>query len=402
MATESRLKPLAVKIAKSGWHPDGGSLYLVVAPPRPDGTPGSRRWLYKYRDGDRIRDMSLGDAAVIGLADARKLRDDARRQRALGSDPIEKRKADKAKGATFGELVDKVLASDRITSLSNGKHRDQWRYTLKDLAEPLLAKPVASITTGDVLAVLRPLWAAGKHETASRLRARIEHVIEVARSGGAIADDRPNVARWRNHIELHAARGGAVKEHHAAQPYQDAPAFMAWLRAKDCASARALEWTILTACRSGETRFATAAEIDFEAATWTIPAPRMKMRKAHRVPLCGRALQIAMEGSSRPFLFEGKRHRPLSNRAMAELLKGFCAPTVATVHGMRSSFHGWALEVAHAEIENVERALAHTIRSKAQAAYDRSDLLDRRRPIMTAWAKFLTSATSLPKRPLFG
>ena len=340
MGNEKRLRADEVRDAlKSGapakWYPDGGSLYLVVS------KSGSRRWLYKYRDGEKVRDMALGNADVIGLADARKLRDDARRQRAPGSDPIEKRKADKVKGTTFCEMADKVLASQRIKTLSNAKHRDQWRYSLMTLAAPLRPRAVADITTGDVLAVLRPLWASGKHETASRLRSRVEHVIEVARSEGAIPDDRPNVARWRNHIELHAARGGAVKEHHAALPYQDAPAFMAWLRAKDCPSARALEWTVLTACRSGETRFATAAEIDFEAATWTIPAPRMKMRKAHRVPLCERALEIAMEGSRRPFLFEGKRHRPLSNMAMAELLKGFCAPTVATVHGMRSSFHGW-------------------------------------------------------------
>jgi integrase len=390
MATESRLKPLAVKNAKPGWHPDGGSLYLVVAPQRPDGTPGSRRWLYKYRDGDRVRDMSLGDAAVIGLADARKLRDDARRQRALGSDPIEKRKADKAKGATFSEMVDKVLASDRITSLSNAKHRDQWRYTLREVAEPLVAKPVASITTSDVLAVLRPLWADGKHETASRLRARIEHVIEVARSEGTIADDRPNAARLIA-IKLHApkVRGAKEEHHHAALPYQRMPELMAWLRAKDRASERALEWTILTACRSSETLGATADEVDFATATWIIPPPRMKARKAHRVPLCQRALEIAKGGRGRPFLFEGKRRRPLSHVAMLGVLKGFCEPNVATVHGMRSSFDQWASEVCHAEREVIERCLAHAVKGKTQAAYDRSDLLDRRRAIMTAWAGFL-------------
>jgi Arm DNA-binding domain len=204
--TRQRLSALAVKSAGFGRHADGGSLYLVV-------TPTARRWLYRYRDGGRIRDMALGDAGVLSLKDARELRDRWRRELALGRDPVETRRVEKAAGATFGEVANRVLESPRIKSLSNPKHRDQWRYSLTELAAALCMRPVADVGTANVLAVLRPLWTSGRHETASRLRGRIERVIEVARSEGVIPDDKPNVARWRHHIELHAPRLEAVKEH---------------------------------------------------------------------------------------------------------------------------------------------------------------------------------------------
>jgi integrase len=391
MANEKRLTALVVKNAGAGRHADGGSLYLDVA------ATGARRWLYRYRVGEKVKDMALGDATIVTLADARGLRDKWRRELALGRDPVEARRVEKVVGVTFGEVADRVLESPHIKSLSNSKHRDQWSYSLKTLAEPMRSRPVADIATGDVLAVLKPLWASGKHETASRLRSRVERVIEVARSEGAIPDDKPNVARWRNHIELHAPRSTAVKEHHAALPYRDAPTFMAWLQAKESVSARALEFTILTAVRTGETRFATASEIDLESATWTIPAPRMKARKAHRVPLCARALEIAREGAEQTYLFGGAREKPLSNMAMAELLKHWATPTVATVHGFRSTFDQWASEVAHAEREVIERSLAHAVKGKTEAAYNRADLLDRRRALMTQWSAFL-SASPAPVR----
>jgi integrase len=385
VAGEKKLSALAVKNAGPGIHADGGSLYLSVS------KSGSRRWLYRYRSGARVKDLGLGDATVIGLADARTLRDRWRKELALGRDPVEARKAEKIQGVTFGEIADLVLESPRIKSLSNPKHRAQWSYSLKTLAEPLRSRPVADMTTTDVLGVLRPLWNAGKHETAARLRSRVERVIEVARSEGAVPDDKPNVARWRNHIELHAPRREAVKEHHAALPYQDAPAFMAWLRAKVSISARALEFTILCAARTGETLFATAAEIDFKAKVWTIPPSRMKARKEHRVPLCDRALEIAKDGARRPFLFGGARGKPLSNMAMAEALKHWAAPEIATVHGFRSTFDQWASEVAHAEREIIDRSLAHVVKSKTEAAYNRADLLDRRRPLMQQWGEFIAT-----------
>jgi integrase len=392
MAGEKKLSALAVRNAAPGVHADGGSLYLSVS------KSGSRRWLYRYRSGARVKDLGLGDATVISLADARTLRDRWRKELALGRDPIEARRAEKVQGVTFGEVADRVLDSPRIKSLSNDKHRDQWRYSLVTLAEPLRSRPVADLTTQDVLSVLKPLWADGKHETAARLRSRVERVIEVARSEGAVPDDKPNVARWRHHIELHAPRREAVKEHHAALPYQDAPAFMAWLRAKNAISARALEFTILCAARTGETLFAAAAEIDFDAKVWTIPAERMKARKEHRVPLCDRALEIAREGQGRPYLFAGARGKPLSNMAMAELLKHRAPPHVATVHGFRSSFDQWASEVAHAEREVIERSLAHAVKSKVEAAYNRADLLDRRRPLLKAWSDYLASDSPARKR----
>jgi integrase len=392
MPGEKRLTALVIKNAGPGRYADGGSLYLEVA------ALGSRRWLYRYRAGVGVRDMGLGDADHVSLADARALRDQWRRELALGRDPIETRRVAKAAGVTFGEVADRLLESPHIKSLSNPKHRDQWRYSLKELAGPLRARPVADMTTTDVLGVLKPLWADGKQETAARLRSRVERVIEVARSEGTVLDDKPNVARWRNHIELHAPRRGVVKEHHAALPYHDAPALMAWLRAKDAISARALEFTILTAVRTGETLFATPAEIDLDAKIWTIPASRMKARKEHRVPLCDRALQIAKDGAGRPFLFAGKRGKPLSNMAMAEILKHRSPPDLATVHGFRSTFDQWASEVAHAEREVIERSLAHVVKSKTEAAYNRADLLDRRRALMTDWQRYLESAPRAQKR----
>jgi integrase len=380
VAGEKKLSALAVRNAGPGVHADGGSLYLLVS------KSGSRRWLYRYRSGARVKDLGLGDAAVISLADARALRDKWRRELALGNDPIAARRAEKVQGVTFGEIADGVLESPRIKSLSNSKHRD---VTLAGLLRP---RPVADMTTQDVLSVLNPLWADGKYETASRLRSRVERVIEVARSEGAVPDDKPNVARWRHHIELHAPRREAVKEHHAALPYQDIPALMAWLRSKDAISARALEWTILCAARTGETLFATASEIDFDAKVWTVPAERMKARKEHRVPLCDRALEIAKEGQRRPYLFAGARGKPLSNMAMAELLKHRAPPTEATVHGFRSTFDQWASEIAHAERDVIERSLAHAVKSKTEAAYNRADLLDRRRPLMRQWGEFLAAA----------
>ena len=391
MAGEKKLSALAVKNAVPGVHADGGSLYLSVS------KSGSRRWLYRYRSGARVKDLGLGDATVISLADARTLRDRWRKELALGRDPIETRRAEKVQGVTFAEIADRVLKSPRIKSLSNPKHRAQWSYSLKTLAEPLRSRPVADMSTTDVLGVLRPLWDDGKHETAARLRSRVERVIEVARSEGAVPDDKPNVARWRHHIELHAPRREAVKEHHAVLPYHDAPAFMEWLRAKDAISARALEFTILCAARTGETLFATPAEIDLEAKVWTIPASRMKARKEHRFPLCDRALEIARDGAGRAYLFAGKRGKPLSNMAMAELLKHRAPPTVATVHGFRSTFDQWASEVAHAEREVIERSLAHAVKGKTEAAYNRADLLDRRRPLMKQWSAFL-SAPPTPER----
>ena len=388
MANEKKLTALAVRSAAPGRHADGGSLYLDVA------ATGSRRWLYRYRDREKVKDMALGDATIVTLADARALRDKWRRELALGRDPVETRRVEKAVGVTFGEVADRVLKSPRIKSLSNPKHRAQWSYSLKTLAEPLRTRPVADMSTMEVLGVLRPLWDDGKHETAARLRSRVERVIEVARSEGAVPDDKPNVARWRHHIELHAPRREAVKEHHAALPYQDAPAFMAWLRAKNAISARALEFTILCAARTGETLFATLAEIDVAAKVWTIPAERMKARKEHRVPLCDRAVEIAKEGQGRPYLFAGARGKPLSNMAMAELLKHRAPPEIATVHGFRSTFDQWASEVAHAEREVIERSLAHAVRGKTEAAYNRADLLDRRRVLMAGWAAFLSPPQS--------
>jgi integrase len=376
---EKRLTALAVKSAGPGRHADGGSLYLVV-------TPTSRRWLYRYRDGGDVRDMALGDATILSLKDARDLRDAARRQLALGANP----RAEKAQGITFGEIADEVIAL-KTRDLRNDKSAAQWAMTLRDYAAPLRSKPVAEITTQDVLAVLRPLWSRVP-ETASRLRGRIERVIDHARAHGHIPADAANPSRWRGHLELLlGARRRLTRGNHAAMAYEDAQAFMRWLRGKRGASARALEFTILTAARTGETIGALKAEIDLGAAVWTIPAERMKAKRDHRVPLSAAAVAIAKAQMATPggYLFPGMRGRALSNMAMAELLKHRAPPAVATVHGFRATFKSWAEDKTDNAREVIEAALAHTIGDKAEQAYRRSDALDKRRALMGEWSVFL-------------
>jgi integrase len=379
VAGEKRLSALAVKSAGPGRHADGGSLYLVV-------TPTSRRWLYRYRDGGHVRDMALGDATVLSLKDARDLRDAARRQLALGANP----RAAKAQGITFGEVANEVVAL-KTRDLRNRKAADQWTMTLRDYAAPLRSKPVAEITTQDILAVLRPLWSRVP-ETASRLRGRIERVIDHARAHGHIPADAANPARWRGHLELLLGmRRRLTRGNHAAMAYDDAPAFMQWLRGKRGASARALEFTILTAARTGETIGALKAEIDLDAAVWTIPAERMKAKRDHRVPLSAAAVAIAKAQMATPggYLFPGMRGWALSNMAMAELLKHRAPPAIATVHGFRATFKSWAEDKTDHAREIIEAALAHTIGDKAEQAYRRSDALDKRRALMGEWSAFL-------------
>jgi integrase len=382
MANEKRLSALVVKSAPAGRHADGGSLYLEVT------GSGSRRWLYRYRDGGRIRDMALGDATVLSLKDARDLRDKWRRELALGRDPIETRRAEKAVGMTFGEVADEVIAL-KERDLRNDKAAAQWKMTLTVYSESLRSKPIAEIATADVLAVIRPLWSRIP-DTAWRLRGRIERVIDHGRAHGHIPADAPNPARWRGHLELLlGARRTLTRGNHAALAYEDAPAFMNWLRAKEGVSARALEWTILTAARTGETIGALKSEINLDTAVWTIPADRMKAGRDHRVPLSDSALAIAKDAMNTrgDHLFPGRKGKPLSNMAMSNLLKR--QDSSVTVHGFRATFKSWAEDQTDCAREVIEAALAHVIGDKAEQAYRRSDALEKRRALMTQWSTFL-------------
>ena len=291
---------------------------------------------------------------------------------------------------TFGQAADALLAA-KESEWRNDKHRAQWRMTLTEYAAPLAKMPVAEVDTEAVLLVLQPLWQK-MPETASRLRGRIEKVLDAARAKGAIPRDRINPATWRGHLEhLLPKRSKLTRGHHAALPYADLPAFVAKLREREAVAARALEFTILTAARSGETMGACWSEIDLESKTWTVPAERMKAGRPHRVPLPERAIAILEEMAAvrtGELVFPGQRAgRPLSNMALEMILRRMGADGV-TVHGFRSAFRDWAGDRTSYQREVIEAALAHVIGDRAEQAYRRSDALEKRRELMQAWAAY--------------
>jgi integrase len=274
-------------------------------------------------------------------------------------------------------------------SWRNGKHAAQWKMTLQEYAAPLRRLPVDKITTDDVLSVLKPFWN-DKPETASRLRGRIERVLDAAKAQGLRSGENP--ARWRGHLDqLLPKRQQLTRGHHPAMSYTDVPAFVADLQARQATAASALEVAVLTAARSGEVLGARWVEFDLDRAVWTVPATRMKAGREHRVPLSPRALKIvkAMQDTRNgDFVFPGHRPgRPLSVMALEMVLRRMKIKD-ATVHGFRSAFRDWAAECTNFPNEVCEAALAHVIENKAEAAYRRGDLFDKRRKLMEAWAAY--------------
>ena len=267
--------------------------------------------------------------------------------------------------------------------------------TLREYARTLKDKPVAEVTTDDVLAVLRPIWAS-KPETAARVRGRIEIILDVARARQMLPPHVPNVARWKGHLSiLLPARKRETKTHHAAMPYGEVPAFVRFLRTLDTVGARALEFAILTAARSGEVRLATAAEFDLKGALWTVPADRMKSGRVHRVPLSPRAVEIAREciALDGAFVFPGRNPKsPISDMTLTMSLRRRSLPY--TAHGFRSSFRDWVGDETTFQRELAEAALAHVIGDETEAAYRRGDALGKRRALMLAWAAFIDGPLS--------
>jgi integrase len=374
----NRLNARAVAtITKHGRHADGGGLYLSISP------NGGRRWVFLYRWHGKPTEIGFGSARSVTLARARELAGQARAKLAEKINPKDSRKP--INGATFGECADRLIGAMR-PSWRNGKHAAQWEMTLREYAAPLRRLPADKITTDDVLSVLKPLWNE-KPETASRLRGRIERVLDAAKAQGLRSGENP--ARWRGHLDhLLARRQRLTRGHHPAMPYSDVPAFMATLRKREGIAARALEFGILTAARSGEVIGARWAEFDLDGAVWTVPAARMKAGKEHRIPLAPRALKIIKNivGLSGELVFPGgKPGRPLSAKALAKALRRMKVKN-ATVHGFRSTFRDWAAECTNFTNEVCEAALAHAISDKVEAAYRRGDLFDKRRKLMEAWA----------------
>jgi integrase len=390
-----------VRTADPGTHTDGLGLMLDVQ------KTGAAQWILRYRFAGKRRDMGLGPARgrdAVSLAHARLIAADKRALIRAGVDPVEQRKTVKAERVaevaaeaktevtTFSVAVEKFL-EDREAGWKNAKHRAQWRMTLTEYAGKKLGKkPIADITTDDVLGVLRPIWFTIP-ETASRLRARIEALLDYARVKGWRTGENP--ARWRGHLKATLPSPTQVRpvKHHAALPWPELPAFMADLRTREAAAARALEFAILTAARSGEVLGARWNEINLKSAVWTVPAERMKAKREHRVPLVPVAIallraMLPAADDKDSYVFPGQAaQRPLSIMALAMLLRRMKHGDV-TAHGFRSCFRDWAGETTPHPREVVEQALAHRTGNAVEQAYARGDLFTKRRKLMQDWTQF--------------
>ena len=369
---------------KAGRHSDGGGLYLNVS------KAGSRSWLFMWVPaGGKRREMGLGQYPTVTLAIARARAAECRQMVATGRDPLaEKRKEIEP---TFAECADKFLSSME-GQWRNPKHRAQWRMTLTEYCRPIAAMKVSTIGTEQVLEVLNPIWTA-KPETASRLRGRIERVLDFAKVKGWRSGENP--ALWRGHLRnVLPARRKLTRGHHAAMPYAQVPALTERLRGLDAMSARALEFLILTAARSGEVLGARWVEFDLEAELWIVPAIRMKAGKEHRIPLSKPALGIVKalyEHRISDFVFPGhSTGRSLSNMAFAKLLERMKADQF-TPHGFRSAFRDWVGDLTSFPREVAEAALAHRVGDATELAYRRADALEKRRKLMEAWGDYCAS-----------
>lgn len=368
---------------------------------------GSRSWVLRVKVGMKRRDMGLGAYPGVTLAQAR---DKARQARDLieqGHDPILEReraqsqlRAAQASAVTFEEAAHSFINA-KAAEWTNTKHAAQWKATLETYAFSVLGKlHVADVEQAHILQVLEPIWTT-KTETASRLRGRIENVLDWAKARGLRSGENP--ARWRGHLDKLLAKPTKVAkvEHHPAVPVDDAPAFCAALQERDGLAARALEFAMLTAARSGEVRGATWAEIDLERAIWVIPAERMKAKIEHRVPLAGRALALLkalprVEGSD--FVFPAPRGGQLSDMALTAVMRRMGLGYVP--HGLRSTFRDWAAEKTNFPRDLAEKALAHVLTSAVEAAYQRSDMLERRREMMESWADYIAAPALEAGKPL--
>ena len=376
------------KIKQPGYHADGGGLWLQVT------QAGGKSWIFTYSLRGRAREMGLGSATRVTLAEARGERDKCNRLLRDHIDPIEDRKRRRneaaladTKSVTFAQAAAAYIATHRA-GLKSAKHAKQWTATIATYAEPRLGRlNVADIDTGLISQVLEPIWTT-KTETAGRVRGRIESILDWARVKGYCTGENP--ARWRGNLDKLLPKLSKVRKvkHHAAMPYDALPAFMAKLRQSSSSSARALEFTILTASRTGEVLAARPSEI--ADGVWTVPGERMKGGQTHRVPLSKRASEIASGGSG-SYLFPSHHpDKPLSHMTMLMLLKCMGHDDV-TVHGFRSAFKDWCRDRTRFDNYVVEAALAHTSGDKVERAYARSDVLAKRAQLMDAWAKFCES-----------
>jgi integrase len=384
---------------QGGTHAVGDNLYVQL---RGNGAS----WVFRYLVNGKARWAGLGSLRDWTLAEARERAREFRNALARGKDPLAEReqkeaaeRAERLKQTTFAQAAKEYVDNHEV-EWKNAKHAEQWRATFDKKTKSINDLPVSIIDTAHVLKVLQPIWQKTP-ETASRVRMRIEAVLAYATVAEYRSRDKDNPARWRGNLKhMLAAKSDAQKkkrertgksEHFKAIPYAELPAFMAKLRANNSISARALEWTILTAARTNETIGATFAEIDLGNKTWTIPATRMKAGREHIVPLSNRSKQLLGPSTEDGYLFPSANvDRPLSNMAMLELVRGIRGHGY-TVHGFRSAFRDWCREQTNFPREIAELSLAHANKDKTEAAYARGTAIERRRRLMDAWAEYCMS-----------
>jgi integrase len=380
---------------KPGMHPDGDGLYLCVS------NAESASWIFRFKIDGRAGEMGLGSLRDVTLEGARESAAEARKLKKQGVNPIAAKAAaeaakaaelaqEAARAVTFEECA-RALINSHKPSWRNAKHGQQWQNTLSTYAYPVIgALPVADVDTGLVLRILEPHWAT-KPETMSRVRGRIENILDWARTRGY--RDGENPARWRGHLANLLPKPSRLKKvkHHAALPYEKVPAFMQELRTCDDLGRLALDFTILTAARTSETIRARWSDISIAKRLWTVPPDLIKGQKEHRVPLTAPVIAILRKVQKLKrddgYVFPGaKKGKHISNGAMLMRLERMDRGEI-TVHGFRSAFKDWAVECTSFPPEVSEMALAHVVEDKVEAAYRRGDLLKKRRGLMDAWAK---------------
>ena len=386
-----KLSALKIKnIKKAGWYPDGKGLYLQV------GESGSKSWVYRYQVNGKEKRHGLGSLLGLSLINARKAAEHCRELRQQKIDPIEykqkveaEKRLNEAKTITFKECALAYIESHKA-GWRNQKHESQWTNTLNTYAYPVIGSlSVQDIDTGLVMEVIEPIWFT-KTETASRVRQRIENILDWAKARNYRTGENP--ALWRGHLEKLLPKRTKVQKvkHHNAMPYTDIPDYFRSLRKVDTLAAKALAFTILTASRTSEARGALKDEINKKEKIWNIPDERMKAGRPHRVPLnreCFKLLKEAENYQRDNFIFPAlTKDKPISDAALLKLLKQ--THPKLTVHGFRSTFRDWCAEMTAYPRELAESALAHTVKDQTEAAYQRGDMLEKRRELMEAWADY--------------
>ena len=401
MASSRQMHRLnALRVAKEvapGYHADGGGLYLQIS------HSGSRSWIFRYSLAKRAREMGLGPLSSTSLAEARAAAAHCRKLLAAGVDPIADRQERKQAALAMPEALPfRQAAAGYIDahrgSWKNAKHAQQWENTLDTYAYPVMGDvDVRDVDTAMVLRVLQPIWTK-KNETASRVRGRIECVLDAAKVLGKRSGENP--ARWRGHLDKLLPKRERSKKvkHHPALPWGQIPDFMPRLVEREAPAARVLQLLILTCVRTSEALEARPEEFDLERRIWTVPPDRMKMEKELRVPLSAPALEIvreALKTASDDYLFPGQKARkPLSNMAMLNMLDRMGYSDI-TVHGFRSTFRDWVAECTEYPDSLAEMALAHAVENKVEGAYRRGDMLERRRKMMEDWARYCSGQTGV-------